>query len=313
MSTFMPLPDQQPVNQSGDYSVSQPKSFAAIAAVAAPIVQTIIQQAINDHATNKQNAYNHPVQQMARLRAAGINPYSAYGAIGSQNQSAPVQPAQMRLQEAFANISAMMSLQQQKEDVRGKQLQNDILSNNLAYQNRFNENRLRSQSLTLALRELDRQYRLGELTIQQYRELSSRLQYEADSLYISRDSNDSSGIWQFLSDLGFENVPDRLSVGQLSRMSQAIGQFLDTSFSFNTFNDKQSMTSFQKDILEKNKDMLIEQLDHLKSVNDKYERWFLFNQIMSGLQTLMSVFGGGVGAARGIQMMRYNPIKLEMQ
>lgn len=309
----MPMPDQQPVNPSGDYQVSQPKSFAAIAAIAAPIVQTLIQQAVNDRATNRQNAYNHPAAQMARLRAAGINPYSAYGAIGSQNQSAPVQPSQVRLQDAIANMSAMMSLQQQKEDVRGKQIQNDILSNNLAYQNRFNENRLRSQNLSLVLKELQRQYQSGELDLQSYRRISARLQSETENLTIFRGSMDSTGIWQFLEDAGFINVPDQLTVGQLSRMSQAIGSFLDTSFQFNTFNDNQYMNQLQKDILEQNRDMLIEQLDHLKSVNDKYERWFLFNQIMSGFQTLMSVFGGGVGAARGIQMMKYNPIKLEMQ
>jgi len=51
------------------------------------------QQAIEDW--NRQNEYNHPSAQMARLREAGLNPHLVYGK-GADNTSAPVRSTESK-------------------------------------------------------------------------------------------------------------------------------------------------------------------------------------------------------------------------
>lgn len=64
---------------------------------------------------NKQNAYNSPAAQMARLEAAGLNPNLAYGSLGSSTAGTPpaynpvsaVQPSDAIYSNPFDSISQM--------------------------------------------------------------------------------------------------------------------------------------------------------------------------------------------------------------
>lgn len=106
-------------------------NFGSLLGPIGGIVQFLIQQAANDAATNRQNAYNSPAAQMARLTAAGINPYSAVNQIAGNNTSAPSKAA-----DADILGSAMMAEQLQGQQLQNEnmKIQNDAARLNLRYQ-----------------------------------------------------------------------------------------------------------------------------------------------------------------------------------
>jgi len=73
------------------------------------------------------NAYNSPLSQVERLKAAGLSPALMYGGHGQQAQSAPIQPATMPNSEKFGMNKAVMAytMQQGIEQLRSIQLQNE--------------------------------------------------------------------------------------------------------------------------------------------------------------------------------------------
>lgn len=101
------------------------------------------QQEQNENMWDKQNEYNKPVNQIRRLREAGLNPATllAQGSVDNVNSSPP-QSADMSAglsaaSESFLNSLTMSNLKEQnknlkmqndvlKEDARSKQLDNDL-------------------------------------------------------------------------------------------------------------------------------------------------------------------------------------------
>lgn len=77
---------------------------------------------------NRNNAYNHPAEQMARLKAAGLNPNMVYGNGGATTIAQPVkgasqtspqgQPVQFDLGGIVQNFIAAMQMQQQTDNLR---------------------------------------------------------------------------------------------------------------------------------------------------------------------------------------------------
>lgn len=95
------------------------------------ILQFLLQQAANDISTNRQNAYNAPAAQMARLTAAGINPYSAVNHIAGNNTSAPYKAADANILGSAMMIEQLQGQHLQNENMK---IQNDASRLNLRYQ-----------------------------------------------------------------------------------------------------------------------------------------------------------------------------------
>lgn len=81
----------------------------------------------NMYLWNKQNEYNHPVNQMARLRQAGINPNMAFmrGTINnvSSNQTPKYQAPSMSMSEAVPMTAGVLN-QYQDYQIKGAQYDN---------------------------------------------------------------------------------------------------------------------------------------------------------------------------------------------
>ncbi|AKI26874.1 DNA pilot protein VP2 [Microviridae Bog1249_12] len=79
------------------------------------VAQTFLQNNLNQNAINQQNEYNSPVQQMARLKAAGLNPNLIYGSggnVGNQPTPADVTAPTINPQES---ISAALGISAAKK------------------------------------------------------------------------------------------------------------------------------------------------------------------------------------------------------
>jgi hypothetical protein len=125
---------------------------------------------------NRQNEYNDPSAQMARLRKAGLNPNLIYGSssAGATGQASPAplskaapysvqnplkditQFANLRAKDAQTNNSLAQNsvitqdailkaaqIQQTAANTKGSKIQNDIAQNNLNYAASFSEENLR--------------------------------------------------------------------------------------------------------------------------------------------------------------------------
>lgn len=123
---------QAPLNWNSSSGTAN--NFPNIGSILGPIggiVQFLIQQAANDAATNKQNAYNSPAAQMSRLTAAGINPYSAVNQIAGNNTSAPYKAANADILSSAMMVQQLQGQQLQNENMK---IQNDVARLNLRYQ-----------------------------------------------------------------------------------------------------------------------------------------------------------------------------------
>lgn len=83
---------------------------------------------------NMQNAYNHPTQQMARLRDAGLNPNLIYGtsptsAVGNAEGIAPAKAAEYNLQNPLASIGSISNLKNTEAQTDNLNTQNTVLAN----------------------------------------------------------------------------------------------------------------------------------------------------------------------------------------
>lgn len=80
-----------------------PFPFLALAAAAAPLIGAGIQSASNKRLSRFQNEYNSPVNQMARFKAAGLNPNLVYTQ-GNPGNMTPITPTNW--QDAIGNAPA---------------------------------------------------------------------------------------------------------------------------------------------------------------------------------------------------------------
>lgn len=101
---------------------------------------------------NKQNAYNTPAAQMARLEAAGLNPNLAYGTLGSSaagaapsyNAASAVQPSEAVYSDPYQSISQM-----------GANLNSNALSDAQVAQTRAQTKNLEQQTYRMALENIN--------------------------------------------------------------------------------------------------------------------------------------------------------------
>lgn len=101
---------------------------------------------------NKQNAYNSPAAQMARLEAAGLNPNLAYGSLGSSTAGTPpaynpvsaVQPSDAIYSNPYDSISQM-----------GTNLNANALSDAQVAQTRAQTKNLEEQNYRLAVERIN--------------------------------------------------------------------------------------------------------------------------------------------------------------
>lgn len=91
---------------------------------------------------NMQNAYNSPVQQMQRLKAAGLNPMLVYGSgnvSGNASSGISAPTYTQSVDKGYTKLLQSLNIGNQKEDLAGKELDNeykqlqvDILKSRLA-------------------------------------------------------------------------------------------------------------------------------------------------------------------------------------
>ena len=101
---------------------------------------------------NKQNAYNSPAAQMARLEAAGLNPNLAYGSLGSSTAGTPpaynpvsaVQPSDAIYSNPYESISQM-----------GTNLNANALSDAQVAQTRAQTKNVEQQTYRIALENIN--------------------------------------------------------------------------------------------------------------------------------------------------------------
>lgn len=139
------------MNQQSVRETNKSNSDIAAAANASNQLMQRQQNQWNLAQWQRENAYNSPAQQVQRLLAAGINPASVYGSVGSNNvasqlQSAPYSPAETSYNDpatldyrqspydfsfirdaAFTGVNAYQQAQMQQADVDIKREQRDAL------------------------------------------------------------------------------------------------------------------------------------------------------------------------------------------
>lgn len=81
---------------------------------------------------NMQNAYNHPTQQMARLRESGLNPHLVYGqgsgqSSGNAQSIAPAKASEYKFDNPLKDISSFQDFKQKKVQTDNLQEQNTLI------------------------------------------------------------------------------------------------------------------------------------------------------------------------------------------
>lgn len=131
--------------------------------------QAALQNRWNIEQWNRENAYNLPKNQIARLREAGINPALAYvnGAntlsaqspmmVGAQptSQGIDASPLASGIQQAAATAAQIAKTEAEtdyiKEQTKGQQSQNSILASDAAFRDAFNKGELQLKMANIRL------------------------------------------------------------------------------------------------------------------------------------------------------------------
>ena len=79
-----------------------------------------------------QNAYNHPAEQMKRLREAGLNPNMIYGtsptsAVGNAGDISPSKPSPYNIENPLKNITQFADVKQRNAQTNNLETQNTVL------------------------------------------------------------------------------------------------------------------------------------------------------------------------------------------
>lgn len=143
-------------------------------------------QAYNERMWNMQNEYNSPVQQMARLREAGINPATSFGQIasGAISKSPPytrhnpvARPPQIQIE--LPNVLGIMS---QLKQLKGQELDNErrsLENSKIRTENLYYADYLDARN-KIALNEIAFKYGLQPYQIKNLQALTARTQQEYD-------------------------------------------------------------------------------------------------------------------------------------
>lgn len=122
------------------------------------------QNAFYEEMYNKQNAYNSPKAQVKRLIDAGINPNSAFSANGASGL--PSSGSSGSVSGTYAPFPvdnpsfSYLEYEQQKEDLRGKRIENDYKAESLELDNATKQ--LAQQNMMAELANLVKQGRLTD-------------------------------------------------------------------------------------------------------------------------------------------------------
>lgn len=139
-----------------------------------------LDQEYNERMWHMQNEYNSPVQQMARLREAGINPATSFGQIasGSTSKSPPfthhnpvARPpeVQLELPDILGMMSQLKTLKGQELENERKELENNKLRTDILYYGDYLSARNK-----IALNEIAFKYGLQPYQIQNLQALTQR-------------------------------------------------------------------------------------------------------------------------------------------
>lgn len=86
----------------------------------------------NEQMWHKQNSYNHPVNQMKRLKKAGLNPNLIYGtggstSVGNADKVSPAKAADYNFESPFKDLAKFADVRQVGQQTDNLQKQNDVL------------------------------------------------------------------------------------------------------------------------------------------------------------------------------------------
>lgn len=137
-------------------------------------------QEYNERMWNQQNEYNSPVQQMARLREAGINPATSFGQIasGATSKSPPYtrhNPVP-RAHPAQIELPSVLGIMSQLKELKSQDLQNERISlenSKIRTENMYYGDYLSSRN-KIALNEILYKYGLQPYQIKNLQALTSR-------------------------------------------------------------------------------------------------------------------------------------------
>lgn len=161
-------------------------SFVASSAV--DIGKLLINQLLQDRATKKSNEYNSPAAQVSRLRAAGINPAAAMGAI-SGNNTTRFNAAQDNARISPSELLSLQNLYEQNKMIRAQRKSVEI--DNRYKEETFN-NRVKRAALGVLAQDLSNQLQSGRISYQEY--ANSMKSLENDWLrFISEPNSNYSG------------------------------------------------------------------------------------------------------------------------
>jgi len=161
-------------------------SFVVSSAV--DIGKLLINQLLQDRATKKTNEYNSPVAQVARLRAAGLNPAAAMGAI-SGNNNTRFNAAQDNSRISPSELLSLQNLYEQNKMLRAQRKSIEIDNR---YKSDTYDNRVKRAALGVLAQDLSNQLQSGRISYQQY--ANSMKSLENDWLkFISEPNSNYNG------------------------------------------------------------------------------------------------------------------------
>lgn len=171
-------------NNNVQRDTSNTKSAVGGAAVLTDLITSVVNGAIQFGLQNQQNEYNSPASQMARYRAAGINPNAVMGSIDNGNQAQTPNIAMTNPYAAGLNAEVQaQQLTQLEAQTNSQLLQNEYIKEKIIEQRNVNGDYstfsdLKRQDIMqgIAQKELNRLLTSGKISYQDYATLKAKFE-----------------------------------------------------------------------------------------------------------------------------------------
>lgn len=206
-------------------NVNSPKMAPAAISALSQLAGVVIQGVMNHVAQNRQNAYNSPVAQMARLRQAGLNPYAFSNSIASNNtQARPTeQPnAQSAIDNLFSNINQIVAAKQGQMNLAktaseikeiDSRTQGNVLNN--MFTDKTMTDRIQAITLSNTKTHLYNLLQQGKITFQTYHNISEALNTQFNMQLMNPDL--------------MKTMYEKFQLGTFDGMSPRMFQYLASS------------------------------------------------------------------------------------